>query len=148
MNYIYDGSHLKTNDIDEEQVFSYSNGISLWIVFNNIENTHKCLVKHGDTVISEFKRVNEGEAFANGMLFQAEKEGEYVVKIDDLLSSENNLEMKKEIIRLQKELLKINAEKEKAQALASKLVKGIMKDKAVHTEKKVREILEKHVQDL
>ncbi|MFP3726427.1 hypothetical protein U8V72_14665 [Priestia filamentosa] len=147
MEYIYDGSHLIENDIDEEQVFTYSNGMSLWIVFNNVENTHKCLIKDGDKVIAEYKRITEGEAFIKGLTMQASHKGEFLIRWDQKLLNGDKDEITQELIRLNHELVKERSEKEKAQKLASTLMKGILKDKNAH-EEKMRSILEKHINEL
>ncbi len=147
MEYIYDGSHLIENDIDEEQVFTYSNGMSLWIVFNNVENTHKCLIKDGDKVIAEYKRITEGEAFIEGLTMQASHKGEFIIRWDQKLLNGDKDEITQELIRLNHELVKERSEKEKAQKLASTLMKGIVKDKNAH-EEKMRSILERHINEL
>lgn len=148
MEFVYDGSHLIQNEIDEEKIFSYTNGVSLWMIFNNIENTRKCLIKLNDEVIAEFKKVTEGEAFVQGMIMYAERQGEFFVKVDKQPLVVQDSELQAKFVKLRNEMAKLKNEKEKAQALAGKLIKGIMKDKAENTEHKIRGILEKHVQEI
>lgn len=148
MEFMYDGSHLIENEVDEEQIFSYTNGVSLWMVFNNKENTRKCLIKLDDEILAEFKRVTEGEAFVQGMMLHAERQGEFFVKMDDKIFNMDQSVLQSELIKLKKENVNLRNEKEKAQALAGKLVKGIMKNNSENAERKIKYILEKYAHEL
>ena len=109
-----------------------------------VEMCQSYLVKENGKAIIEFKRISEGEAFIKGFEHNSKFNNEDLQagKFDsDLPETETFLLLKKEIAELK-------VQKEKAQKLAEKLVKGILKDKAKRVEMKISDILEQHIDEL
>lgn len=139
MEFIYDGSHLGKKG--KEPLFIYTNGLSLWIDFDMETGIQTCEVRLEDEVVKKFDKVVLGEAFIEGMKVYAEKQGEIFVP-------KSTLNLSEDVVLLQNQIRKITKEKEQAEKLASKLVKGVMKNKTNETEETIQKILNKHVKEL
>lgn len=144
MEFIFDGSHI-LNDDTEECLFEYSNGIALWEVYKADERSTTYLVKHNQKILRECTKISEGEAFIQGMILYAEQQGDFFIKVESNVSDD---ELESRYLQLKKENFELRKEKEKAQKLAEKLIKGIVKDKANQTENRIHSILEKYVDEL
>lgn len=139
MEFIYDGSHLGKKG--KEPLFTYTNGISLWIDFDMETGKQTCEVRLDDEVLKEFDKVLLGEAFIEGMKVHAARQNEIFVP-------KSLLNLSDDVVLLQNQIRKITKEKEQAEKLASKLVKGVMKNKTNETEESIQKILNKHVKEL
>ena len=139
MEYIYDGSHYA--GYEEEKLFGYTNGISVWAVFNELETKYFFQVRLNDEVVKEMDRVTVAEVYVEGMEKFANTKGIH-------FESDARDDLPTDVQALHEEIKYLRSEKDKAQKLAAKMVKGVMKDKGKENEMAITKILQKHVAEI
>lgn len=136
MEFIYDGSHLKKEK--ESLIIKYTNDVSVWAIYEEETNTISFQARLGEETLKDFEKFEICEAFVRGMAAYAKNEGE-------VFKEEEVEKIPYEVLKLRSELVKANREKEKAQQLAEKLIKGIVKKKSNDNEEKMNKVIETHV---